>query len=165
MPEDAPDFSRILEVLTRNNVQFIVVGGVCAVLLGAPVATFDLDIVHSRSEENLNRLMNALKELGAHYRDHLPKRLVPSLAGLARTGHHLLATSSGPLDVLGSIGTDDDFTMLDDHVEIVEITQGIEVKILNLDTLIEVKEKTARAKDNYMLEILRAMRDLDGQET
>ena len=161
MSEDAPDFSRILEVLTKNNVEFIVVGGVCAVLLGAPVATFDLDIVHSRSSENLNRLMTALKELKAHYRDHPSQQLEPSLEGLAKTGHHLLATSKGPLDVLGSIGIDDDFTVLNDHVEIVEITDGIEVKILELGTLIEVKEKTARDKDNYMLEILRAMRDLN----
>jgi len=37
---------------------------------------------------------------------------------------------------------------------------GVKVKILELTTLIEVKEKTARDKDNYMLEMLRAMRDL-----
>ena len=56
MPETATDFSAILAVLARHRVEFIVVGGVCAVLLGAPVGTFDVDIVHSRSEQNLDRL-------------------------------------------------------------------------------------------------------------
>ena len=35
MPETATDFSAILAVLARHRVDFIVVGGVCAVLLGA----------------------------------------------------------------------------------------------------------------------------------
>lgn len=49
MVEEKPDFSAVLEVLAKHEVDFIVVDGVCAVLLGAPVATFDLDIVHSRT--------------------------------------------------------------------------------------------------------------------
>jgi hypothetical protein len=41
-------FVDALEVLGRHRVRFIVVGGVAAVLGGAPVSTFDLDIVHDR---------------------------------------------------------------------------------------------------------------------
>ena len=88
MVENTPEFSAILKVLANNNVEFIVVGGVCAVLLGALVATFDLDIVHSRSEANLPCLIKALAELEAHYRDHLPRRLKPTTAALSKTGHH-----------------------------------------------------------------------------
>ena len=151
------DFAAVLEVLSKHGVDFIVVGGVCAVLLGAPVATFDIDIVHSRTEDNLRRLKKALGELGAHYRDHLPREIEPSQEALSRTGHHLLATKHGPLDVLGAIGIDDDYAELNSHTEDVEIAEGVVVKILDLPTLIAVKEKTARAKDNYMLEILREM--------
>lgn len=160
MAEDDPEFSAILEVLDRNNVEFIVVGGVCAVLLGAPIATFDVDIVHSRTQENLTRLDKALNELEAHYRDHLPQRLTPTKKALSMTGHHLLATKFGPLDVLGSIGISDDYTGLQGHTETVEIADGVYVRILDLATLIEVKQKTARSKDNYMLEILREMQSL-----
>ena len=42
-------FLDLLRVLDRHKVDFIVVGGVAAILEGAPVATFDLDIMHSRS--------------------------------------------------------------------------------------------------------------------
>lgn len=56
---------RILRVLSAHEVEFIVVGGVSAVLHGAPVTTFDLDIVHRRTPENIDRLLAALRELDA----------------------------------------------------------------------------------------------------
>lgn len=159
MAENATDFSAILAVLARHEVEFIVVGGVCAVLLGAPVATFDVDIVHSRSEQNLARLGGALEELDAHYRDHLPRRAPPARAALATSGHHLLATRYGPWDVSGLIGEDDDYPTLVSKSERVRIDRDVSIRILDLDTLIEVKQKAGRPKDNYMLEILRAMKE------
>ncbi|MDH3693516.1 MAG: hypothetical protein OER96_02965 [Gammaproteobacteria bacterium] len=161
MQIDAPDFATIIEVLLRHDVDFIIVGGVCAVLLGAPVTTFDLDIVHSRTDENLNRLHCALNELDAHYREHLPKRLNPTIEGLNSKGHHLLATRFGPLDVLGSIGIDDDYDRLVSHINQISINENITAKILQLNTLIEVKEKTAREKDFAMLNVLRTMREMN----
>ena len=159
MAENVADFSAILKVLARHEVEFIVVGGVCAVLLGAPVATFDLDIVHSRTQENLDRLARALGELDAHYREHLPRHVSPAREALAKSGHHLLITRFGPLDVLGSIGEDDDYATLVSRSEGVQVDRDVSVRILDLDTLIEVKQKTVRAKDRYMLEILRAIKD------
>lgn len=158
MVESEAEFSAILEVLSRRKVDFIVVGGVCAVLLGAPIATFDLDIVYSRSEENLQRLSAALNELEAHYREH-NNATQPTLTSLSQSGHHLLATKFGPLDVLGSIGIDDDYEKLVNRAEKIELDDNTKVMILSLEALISVKEKTARAKDNYMLEILRALKD------
>ena len=38
-------FLELLQSLVEGNVEFIVVGGVAAVLEGVPVSTFDLDIV------------------------------------------------------------------------------------------------------------------------
>jgi len=75
-----PDFLEILKVLSEHKVDFIVVGGVCAVLHGAPVTTFDLDLVHSRSSDNLARLLSALKELDAYYRGREGHRLTPGLS-------------------------------------------------------------------------------------
>ncbi len=164
MHEEAPDFARILEILTNHNVEFIVVGGVCAVLLGAPVTTFDLGIVHARDSENLSRLQNALKELGAHYREHLPKHIEPTLTDLESSGHHLLATCFGPLDVLGAIGIGDDFSRLAGSIEKLNLENGLSISILQLNALIEVKEKTAREKDIGMLNTLKAMRDLSGSD-
>ena len=42
-----PDFLKLLRELVESDVRFVVVGGVAAVLEGAPITTLDLDIVYS----------------------------------------------------------------------------------------------------------------------
>jgi hypothetical protein len=49
----APQFRGILQVLTDHRVEFIIIGGVSALLQAAPINTLDLDIVHSRAADNL----------------------------------------------------------------------------------------------------------------
>lgn len=69
-----PDLGALIEGLTRASVDFIIVGGMAAVVQGAPLTTMDVDIVHSQSDENISRLLNFLKSIGAIYRrpdDHV----------------------------------------------------------------------------------------------
>ena len=47
-------------IALEHGVDFILVGGLSAVVQGAPVTTIDVDIVHSRTEDNLARLGNAV---------------------------------------------------------------------------------------------------------
>ena len=54
------DLGAILEGLATADVKFILVGGLAAVIQGAPVTTLDVDIVHERSAENIARLFNFL---------------------------------------------------------------------------------------------------------
>ena len=96
-------FREILELLNKHEVEYIVVGGVAAVIQGAPVTTFDLDALVRISEENADRLVRALDELGAHYREH-QSRVTPTKDHILAGGRLLLLTRAGPLDVLGFIG-------------------------------------------------------------
>ncbi len=57
-----------------------------AVLNGAPIMTFDLDILHSRQPENIARLIDALRDLGAHYRND-SRRLTPNESHLSGPRH------------------------------------------------------------------------------
>ena len=148
-----PDFLEILKVLSKHEVDFIVVGGVCAVLHGAPITTFDLDIVHSRSQKNLTNLMTALKELGAHYRERKDKKLKPKPSHLASTGHHLLITKSGPLDLLGKIGNSHTYSDLLPFTVDLKVSK-LHVSILELETLIKVKKETVTEKDKIIIPIL-----------
>jgi len=59
MIRQPPKFKETLEALARHHVDFIVVGGVAAVLGGAPISTFDLDIVCDRAPANVARLLAA----------------------------------------------------------------------------------------------------------
>jgi hypothetical protein len=58
-------FQRILELLDEHGVEFIVVGGVAAVLHGAPVTTFDIDALVRVDADNADRLLAALTALDA----------------------------------------------------------------------------------------------------
>ncbi len=150
-----PDFLAILRILAKHRVDFIVVGGVCAVLHGAPISTFDLDVVHSRQPENLRRLLTALAALGAYYRIQPERKAKPGLLHLASAGHQLLMTRFGPLDLLGAIGRGDAYQDLLVHTVEMRIDRGLKVRVLNLDRLIQVKAETAGEKDKAVLPVLR----------
>ena len=59
----------LVSTLAKHDVEFMIVGGMAAILHGTPVNTFDLDVVYERSAENIERLLNALGELQAVVRD------------------------------------------------------------------------------------------------
>jgi len=149
-----PDFLELLKTLVLYGVDFIIVGGVSAVLQGAPVTTFDLDLVHSRTPDNLERLYQALVDLDAYYREPAGRRLRPEPKHLSSSGHHLLMTRAGPLDLLGTIGAGRSYEDLLENTNELEV-EDLRVRVLDLETLIEVKEQTGYAKDLAVLPILR----------
>lgn len=75
---------------------------VAAVLQGVPMMTWDLDIVHRRTPENVDRLLRVLQDIEAIAR-HDPRRLRPNETHLIGPGHVLLETRFGDFDCLGAI--------------------------------------------------------------
>lgn len=149
-----PRFRDAIEVLRRHDVEFIVVGGVAGVLAGAPLSTFDLDVVHRRDPENLDRLLSALAELQAFYRDLTDRRLPANRDSLAGTGHNLMVTKFGPVDFLGTIGHGHAYEDLSSESTTVSLG-SCDVLVLGLEALIRIKEETAGDKDRAALVILR----------
>lgn len=141
-------------MLARNHVEFIVIGGVAAVLSGAPISTFDLDIVPERSPANLDRLLSALRELDARYRDPGGRILRPEAQALAGVGHHLLMTRAGPLDVLGQVVGGRGYQELSPTSHDVSLGDTT-VRVLDLAMLIQLKEELGRDKDRAVLPLLR----------
>jgi hypothetical protein len=150
------DFTAALRALTRYEVDFLVVGGIGAVLRSAPVNTFDLDIVHCTEPANIVRLLAALEELDAYYRLQPARRLRPNLTHLASPGHQLLMTRYGPVDVLGAIGNGRRYEDLLPHAGEMDLGDGLRVRVLDLETLIATKEETGREKDLAALPQLRS---------
>jgi predicted nucleotidyltransferase len=146
-------FSAILKTLADHGVDFIVVGGAAAVALGAPITTWDLDVVHSREDENLKRLKAALDALDARYKFRPEHR--PNESHLESKDHQLLSTRLGRLDVLGAIGNGLGYPDLLPHSELVEVADGLRVPVLDLETQIAIKETTGREKDIAVLPTLR----------
>ena len=151
----ASQFRHVLRALRAAGVEFIVVGGVSAVIHGAPINTFDIDLVHSRDAANIARLLPVLESLDAIYRIQPERRFRPTASHLAAAGHQNLVTRYGPVDFLGTIGKNLGYQELLPHSEEIDIGEGVRVRVLRLETLIAIKEELGGEKDRAVLPILR----------
>jgi hypothetical protein len=157
-------FLRLIECLVRHEVRFVVVGGVAAVLQRVPINTQDFDIVHERSAANVERLLLALAELKAVFRDD-PRQLRPNASHLQGPGHCLLESGSLKFDVLGAIEPGGNYAELMAASERM-IVGGFEVSVLTLPKLIEIKRGLPRPKDQLMLlHLLAALEEREKGQT
>lgn len=152
------DTATLIRLLVERKVEFIVVGMSAAVLLGVPATTLDLDIVHRRTPENIERLLKLLATIGTYYRHDLAnRRLAPTAEALAGPGHQNLQTNHGPLDLLGQL---DDLGYEELLPRAIVVEDGtIAMAVLDLPALIEVKTRAGRPKDKIALPLLLATLD------
>lgn len=154
---DAPRsvrFLGLLRVLLRHGVDFLVVGGVAAQLEGAPILTLDLDVLVDTSAENRDRLLGALVELKARYRDPGGRHIEPDAKKLATLRLHLLLTDFGALDVLAVIGNGLTYRDLVERTVSFQL-DDTRVLVLELAAVIETKDQANRDKDRAVLPVLR----------
>lgn len=155
-------FADVLRRLASSQVEFVVVGMMAGVLRGAPVLTIDLDLVHRRTHENVRRLLEVLTDLDATYR-HDRRGLRPGESHLMSEGHQLLSTRLGDVDCLGTVGRGRTYEDLLEHAPELRIGDDLTVRVVDLPTLIVLKEEAGRPKDLASLPVLRATLDEAGR--
>lgn len=144
----------LLRALSQSEVNFILVGGLAAVTQGAPLTTFDVDIVHERSEENVSRLVDFLNSIHARYRGRpVSSPLGPSKEALLTEGHSLFMTDLGPLDALGSIEDGKSYDDLISFCICLDLGSS-QLNVLELEKLIELKRNSKHPKDLQKLSVL-----------
>jgi hypothetical protein len=141
--------------LCKRDIHFIIVGDLAATLHGATGQTYDVSLVYSLEPANIERLLSSLQEIETVFRIQPERRLQPTASHLAAGGHLNLLTSLGPLDLLGSIGQGLGYSDLLPLSDEMAIGEGVSVRVLNLETLISVKEQLGSEKDFAVLPILR----------
>lgn len=146
---------RLVRLLVESDVDFVIVGGTAAVLRGAPIQTFDLDIVHRRSEANVRRLLEVLASIDAHARARPTPKVAPTEAHLMGDGHVLLSTELGPLDVLCTLEQGVAYEEIIADSPELDIA-GMRVPVLSLERLIRSKRAAGRPKDLAVIPILEA---------
>lgn len=147
---------QVLLALLGVGVEFILVGGSAGVMMGAPIVTFDVDIVHRRSAENVDRLHAFLMQHGAYHRlDLANRRLPPARDVLFGHGHLNLAVGDAKLDVLCELdaGAGYDELLVDSEPQ---PFHGKMLRVLGLRRLIQAKAAAGRPKDQMALPILLA---------
>jgi hypothetical protein len=153
------DLSAILEGLVKAEVEFILVGGLAAVVQGAPVTTMDVDIVHNRSPENISKLVSFLNSIDAIYRRPDDKIIEPKEEDFS--GHSLFSTRFGPLDVLAFIEENKRYEDLVKKAINIDF-RGHIIHVLDIRTIIKLKKNSKDPKDKQRLPVLEeTLRQLD----
>ena len=158
-----PDFLALLRALSRHGVEYVVVGGVAAILEGAPISTFDLDIVYRVEDANLGRLQALLTELEARYRDPAGREIEPTVERLRTNRVNLLETRQGLLDAMQEIGAGWSYDDLVSRTHTHTVGE-LEVRVLDLSSVIESKQAAGRDKDTAMLPVLRQTLQMRGPD-
>ena len=142
-----PSLDVLLGVLRRANVDFVLIGGLAAVAYGSARATFDIDVVYARNDDNVERLVEALSPYNPYLRGApvgLP--FVFDVQTVQRGLNFTLTTSLGDLDLLGEVVGGGFYEDL-----IVEATTinlfGFECPCVTLEQLIRLKRAAGRPRD------------------
>lgn len=152
----------ILRVLSEHDVRYVVIGGVAAGLRGSPVLTGDLDVCYARDDDNLERLVATLRELGAELRgpgvpDDLPFRL--DALTLRHGDSFTFSTTLGDFDILATPSGTRGHGDLDVDASDFEVAEGVVVRVVSVEDLMRMKRASGREKDRIHLEHLGALRD------
>jgi hypothetical protein len=149
-----------LETLLRHQVDFVLIGGLAAVVLGSSYSTFDLDVAYARDRANLERLSEALRELGATLRGAPPRVPFRVDADTLEAGlNFTFETRVGNVDVFGEPTGGPAYDELRRRSS-VERIEGVEIRVASIDHLIAMKEAAGRTKDRLLASELRALSDI-----
>jgi predicted nucleotidyltransferase len=151
------EFQELIPELVRGGVKFILVGGVAGIVHGSARATYDVDLVYSREDENIERLVRTLAPHAPYLRDAAPGLPFTWDAKTIRSGlNFTLTTKLGDVDLFGELGGGGRYRDLLSHSFDVEAF-GVQFKCVDLPTLIQIKEGAGRAKDQEAIAELRVL--------
>lgn len=149
-------FEELVRRLTSHGVEFVVVGGLSAVLHGAPIVTQDIDLCYRRSRENVKRLVAALAPLQPRLRDFPPDLPFVFDERTIMLGSNF-TFQIGPemVDLLCEMDGIGGFEQAAVDAESLQVGVVI-VRVLSLEKLIRTKQAAGRPKDYMMIPHLEA---------
>lgn len=161
MSDVAPlDPERLIRVLRKHRVEFVLIDALAARLHGFPRLTADADITPADDKANVTRLAAALRELQAKfYTESVPEGLAfdCSAAMLGRARMWNLVTSAGRLDIAFTPAGTDGYDDLAKGAERFEAF-GVRFLAASLDDIIRSKEAAGRPKDKNDVVLLRELK-------
>ena len=165
MPQKHLPVQELLNRLLDHHVDFVIIGGVAALVHGSAYVTRDLDVCYSRSGESLERLVAALAPLHPRLRgapSDLPFKWDPRTlqAGLNFT----LDTDMGPIDLLGEVAGIGQYADALGASELMTLF-GRPCSVLTLEALIRSKRAAGRPRDLEAVKELETLREQGGKDS
>jgi predicted nucleotidyltransferase len=153
------EINRLLQRLCDAEIDFVIIGGFAATLHGSSLVTRDLDVCAILSNENVEKLRDALRDLRPAHR-LTPQKLSflenPELGVPVQNLY--LRTEFGPVDILTSVLGIGEFERVRANAIDVELF-GRRCRVMSLDDLIQAKEALGREKDLLAVKELKAIRE------
>ena len=156
-------FLEVLQTLSQEGIDFIIVGGVAARLHGSTRLTQDLDIVPRLEAESWKKLIDVISQLNT--RPRIPESLerIADVSNIRKwmVEKNMLAVSfrspraDVEIDLL--ISESDRFDELFSRASTVTFDGQI-FHVASIDDLIDMKTKAGRDRDLYDIEILKAIK-------
>ena len=141
-------FIELVNVLNKNNVDYIIIGGLAINLHGFARNTEDIDIFINPTKQNVERFRESLLEV---FNDNDINEI--KLGELIKYPVIRYGTEYGfSIDVITKIG---EKFLFNDLSYIVKIIDGTEIKYADLETLYKLKEKTYREIDQLDLKFIK----------
>jgi len=156
---NAFDPERIVRVLARHKVRYILVGAAAARLHGFPRLTADADITPAPDADNLKRLGSALRALHARiYTEAVPEGLAFSCdqPTLTRGGLWNLITDAGRIDLIFKPSGTEGFDDLAKSAVPFSVF-GIEIRVASLADILRSKRASNRPQDQQDVPVLEEM--------
>jgi predicted nucleotidyltransferase len=134
-----PDFKEFIELLNLHQVEYMIVGGYAVGFHGYPRYTGDLDFWIAVSNENANKVIQALAEFG--FRN-------PNLTAADFLNENLvfqLGYEPNRIDILTSVSGLDFKVCIEKAIN--TNIDGLEVRFIDIESLKINKRASGRAKD------------------
>jgi len=154
MPENELDLVRLASALNAHEVRYILVGGLAVYLHGGESPTLDMDLAFSTSAANLERLADALEELGARPKRWKTQNYRLREADLATSWLHL-ESDAGDIDLISKPPGASYETLEAEHVEFK--VGDVLLRVASPESLIAMKRAAGRPRDQRHVEELEAI--------
>jgi predicted nucleotidyltransferase len=154
---------QMVEAMSREGIRFVLIGGLAAIAHGSAYNTNDLDVCYDTADDNVTKLLDLLKQWEPY-----PRGWDPSLpwyfdARTFKTTPLLtLRTLEGDIDLLDTVAGVGDYNACLAASDAINLGEH-EIRVLNLDALINAKKAAGRKKDRERLIELEAIRALREQ--
>ncbi len=147
---DLNNILKILDSLQSEGADFIVIGGIAVILHGLPRVSEDLDIIINHGEENLSFIRKGLYKL---YNDtDINEITINALENYSVIRY--ISPENDIIDIILTLGEAYDYKKIE--YEIMDI-YGKKIKVASVKSLIEMKSKTLREKDQLDLLFLKEL--------
>lgn len=154
-------YADVLKALNRSKVNYVVFGGVAAILYGVPRTTMDIDIIVDMDPRNIDKFFSVLKKIG--YKPRVPV----TVEEFKDPEKRKLWEKEKNMKVFMFFHEKDDLKRIDVATEglvkyedvkkkIVKV-KNLRIPVISLDQLKKLKKKAGRNKDLADLDDLKRL--------